>query len=152
MSETKDFARLDPQEIPRRLGRSITILNRQRKKYMGEHLRPFGFVGAMYMILLHIARNPGTSQDAIAAQMYIDKGNVTRRTKRLEDLGYIRRETSPTDRRKNSLFITDAGEALVPVIRKHLRAWAEGVTRDLNDDERIQLVSLLDRLIHTEVE
>lgn len=148
----KALPEIDPQEIPRRLGRSLTYLNRQRKKYMTERLKPYGLVGAMYMILLHIARNPGTSQDAIASQMYIDKGTITRRTKQLEAFGYIRRETSQTDRRKNSLFITENGEALIPEIRRHLRAWAEGITRDLDDSERVLLVSLLDRLIHTEVE
>ncbi len=152
MTEKNNAPQPDLQDIPRRLGRSITYLNRQRKKYMTEQLRPYGFVGAMYMILLHISRNPGTTQDAIACQMYIDKGTVTRRTKQLEERGYIRREISPSDRRKNNLFLTAEGEALVPVIRGHLRTWAEGITRDLDDEERVLLVSLLDRMIHTKVE
>lgn len=143
---------IDTQDIPRQLGRSLTYLNRQRKKYMDERLRQYGLVGAMYMILLYISRTPGTAQDSIASHMYIDKGTVTRRTKGLEELGYIRRETSSSDRRKNSLYITESGEALVPEIRKHLRDWAQGITRDLDDSERILLVSLLDRLIHTNVE
>ena len=45
------------------------------------------------MILLHVDRHPGASQDSIANHMYIDKCNVARRTKKLEELGYIRRET-----------------------------------------------------------
>ena len=84
------------QEFPRLLGRSITYLHRQRNKFMGERLKPYGFIGAMHMILLYIARNPGTTQDAIVSHMYIDKCNVARRTKRLEELGYIRRETGKT--------------------------------------------------------
>lgn len=139
-------------DFPRLLGRSITYLHRQRNKFMGEKLKSYGFIGAMHMILLYIARHPGTTQDAIVSHMYIDKCNVARRTKRLEELGYIRRETGKTDRRENNLYLTESGETLVPEIRGYLRDWSKGVTRDLSDEERIVLISLLDRLIHTDVE
>ena len=42
--------------------------------------------------------------------MYIDKCNVARRTKKLEELGYIRRETGKVDRRQNNLYLTEEGE------------------------------------------
>ena len=140
------------QEFPRQLGRSITFLHRQRKKFMAERLKPYGFVGAMHMILLYIARHPGTTQDAIVSHMFLDKCNVTRRTKRLDELGYIRRETGKTDRRENNLYLTEAGEKLVPVIRGFLQEWARSITRDLSDDECLTLISLIDRLIHTDVQ
>ena len=119
---------------------------------MTERLKQYGFVGAMHMILLHIARNPGTTQDAIVSHMYIDKCNVARRTKRLEELGYIRRETGKTDRRENNLYLTEEGEKLVPIICGYLQGWAKSITRDLNDEERLVLIDLLDRMLHTDVE
>lgn len=139
-------------DFPRQLSRSITFLHRQRQKYMSERLKQYGFVGAMHMILLHIGRHPGTTQDAIVSHMFIDKCNVARRTKKLEELGYIRRETGKQDRRQNNLYITEEGEKLVPVIRGYLREWAKSVTHDLNDEERILLLNLLDRMLHTDVE
>ena len=51
-----------------------------------------------------------------------------------------------------NLYVTESGEKLVPVIREILRDWAKSVTRDLSDEERILLITLLDRLIHTDVE
>lgn len=152
MSEQNPSSSERLAEFPRVLGRSITYLHRQRNKFMGERLKPYGFIGAMHMILLYISRNPGTTQDAIVSHMYIDKCNVARRTKRLEELGYIRRETGKVDRRENNLFLTEEGEKLVPVIRGYLRDWAKSITRDLNDEERLTLLSLLDRMIHTDVE
>lgn len=139
-------------ELPSQLSRSITFLNRQRQKFMGERLKPYGFVGSMHMILLHIARHPGTTQDAIVSRMYIDKCNVARCTKKLEELGYIRRETGKQDRRENNLYLTEEGEKLVPIIRGYRHDWAASVTRDLSDEESIQLISLLDRLLHTDVQ
>ena len=104
------------------------------------------------MVAGFVSDNPGTTQDAIVSHMYIDKCTVARRTKRLEELGYISRETGKEDRRENNLYVTESGEKLVPVIREILRDWAKSVTRDLSDEERILLIALLDRLIHTDVE
>lgn len=143
MPEEKKTAETDQERLadfPRDLSRSFTYLHRQRKKYMDDRLRGYGFVGGMPMILLYINRHPGTTQDAIVSHMYIDKCTVARRTKRLEELGYISRETGKEDRRENNLYVTESGEKLVPVIR------------DLSDEERILLITLLDRLIHTDVD
>ena len=95
-------------DFPRDLSRSFTYLHRQRKKYMDDRLRGYGFVGGMPMILLYINRHPGTTQDAIVSHMYIDKCTVARRTKRLEELGYISRETGKEDRRENNLYVKAA--------------------------------------------
>ena len=77
-----------PLHFTRELGRAVTFLHRSRSRFMSERLRDYGFSGAMYLILLHIERHPGTTQDSIANHMFIDKCNVARRTKKLETLGY----------------------------------------------------------------
>ena len=106
-----------PLHFTRELGRAVTFLHRSRSRFMSERLRDYGFSGAMYLILLHIERHPGTTQDSIANHMFIDKCNVARRTKKLETLGYLYRETNQNDRRQNNLFLTEKGRELVPVIR-----------------------------------
>ena len=121
--EEQQFSPELSKDFTRELGRAVTCLHRSRSKFMGERLREHGFSGAMYMILLHVDRHPGASQDSIANHMYIDKCNVARRTKKLEELGYIRRETDQADRRQNNLYLTDKGRELVPVIKTYLSQW-----------------------------
>lgn len=135
-----------PREFTREFGRALTCLYRSRNKFMGERLRDHGFSGAMYMILLHVDHHPGATQDSIATHMYIDKCNVARRTKRLEELGYIRRETDQTDRRQNNLFLTPQGKELVPVIKTYLSQWGQSITADLEEDERDTLIALLTKM------
>ena len=77
-------------DFPRDLSRSFTYLHRQRKKYMDDRLRGYGFVGGMPMILLYINRHPGTTQDAIVSHMYIDKCTVARRTNALKSSATFR--------------------------------------------------------------
>lgn len=127
----------------REFGRALTFLQRSRSKFMGERLRDYGFSGAMYMILLHVDRHPGVSQDHIANHMYINKCNVARHTKKLESLGYLRRETDQADRRQNNLYLTEAGKALAPEIRAYLGEWGKKITASLQEEEKATLLSLL---------
>lgn len=146
------FLRPDPEEgasrtFARDLGLAVTFLTRNRSRFMGERLKEYGFSGAMYNILLYVDRHPGATQDAIATHMYIDKSNVARRIRQLEDLGYVRRETDPADRRQNNLTLTETGAALAPVIRSYLGEWSNTIAADLTPEERTTLLSLLQKML-----
>lgn len=144
--EEQQFSPELSKDFTRELGRAVTCLHRSRSKFMGERLREHGFSGAMYMILLHVDRHPGASQDSIANHMYIDKCNVARRTKKLEELGYIRRETDQADRRQNNLYLTEKGRELVPVIKTYLSQWGQGMTESLSEKEKDTLITLLTKM------
>lgn len=135
-----------PRDFTRELGRALTCLFRSRKKYMGEHLREQGFSGAMYMIVMHLEHHPGATQDSIASHLYIDKCNVARRTKRLEELGYLRRETDPVDRRQNNLYLTDKGREIVPLIKRYLSDWGSSISMELAPEEKETLIALLSKM------
>lgn len=141
-----DTAEKDPG-FERDLGRSLTFLYRHRRKFMTERLRAYGLCGAMYMMVLHVSRHPGATQDHLANHMCIDKSNVARRVKQLEDLHYLRRETDPADRRQNNLFLTPEGEALLPVIRKNLSEWGRSISAGLTAEERRTLQKLLSKIM-----
>lgn len=130
----------------RELGRAVTFLHRSRSRFMAERLRDLGFSGAMFLILLHIDRHPGTTQDSIANHMFINKCNVARHTKKLELLGYLYRETDQTDRRQNNLYLTQRGKELAPVIRQYLGDWGRTITADLTDQECATLIALLTKM------
>lgn len=133
-------------DFARQLGRSVTYMYRNRSKFMNEHLREYGLSGAMYMIMLHIGLHPGTTQDSIATHMYIDKSNVARRIKQLEELGYLRRETDAADRRQNNLYLTQDGAKMLPIIKQNLSQWGHGIADGLSSDELDTLLALLGKI------
>ena len=133
-------------DFTRELGRAVTFLHRSRSRFMAERLRDLGFSGAMFLILLHIDRHPGTTQDSIANHMFINKCNVARHTKKLELLGYLYRETDQTDRRQNNLYLTQRGKELAPVIRQYLGDCGRTITADLTDQECATLIALLTKM------
>lgn len=133
-------------EFSRDLGRAITHINRMRKRYMASRLAEYGLGGALYMYMLAIGNNPGQSQDFLVNRFCADKGNVARAAGKLEDMGYLRREASPDDRRQNRLYLTEKGEALMPVIGGYLAEWGDLLTKDLSDEEVLAAHEMFKRL------
>jgi DNA-binding MarR family transcriptional regulator len=127
-------------------GRLITHLNRLRKRFMSDRLKSYGLGGSMYMFILSLDRNPGASQDFLVERFFMDKGNVARSAKRLEELGYIRREIDPGDRRQYMLYLTGSGKELIPVIRSYLTEWSECLSANFSDEERRTATELLERM------
>lgn len=137
----------ESSSFSRDLGRTLTFLMRSRKRFMGEKLREYGLSGGMYMILLHVDRHPGSSQDAVSGHLYLDKCSVARKVKKLEELGYLYRETDQSDRRQNKLYLTESGQGLTPAIRKYLGQWGNEVTAPLTGVEKETLITLLMKTI-----
>lgn len=123
-------------EFPRNFDRLLAYLNRQRKRFLGERLRPYGLTGVMHMFITFLHRHPGMSQDNLCSTFYIEKCTVSKRVKQLETLGYIRREVDENDRRQNKLFLTPKGEELVPVIIQCLDEWSAKIADGISQEER----------------
>ncbi len=133
-------------DFSRQLSRLIVHLNRMRKRFMNERLRSCGLGGALYMFLTALDHNPGASQDYLVGHFYMDKGNVARGAKKLEDLGYIRRETDPEDRRQYRLYLTDKGRELLPTIRSYIEEWSGYLTEGMSPEEGEAAIRLLTRM------
>lgn len=133
----------------RKLSRFSTFLYRHKTKYMNEKLKDFELQGLMFMMVNYVHHHPGTSQDAVACHLNIDKCTIARRTNRLEELGYLVRKTDENDRRQNNLFLTEEGEKLVPIIKDNLAMWNSLVTDELTDEEKVTLITLLGKVIDT---
>ncbi len=126
---------------------SLLRINRQRIKTLRRTvLNPNGYVGVMHLIVLYAGRHPGASQEDVVAFFALDKASVARGARRLEELGHLRREQDPVDRRQYRLFLTEGGEEMRRIIdRAHLdfqRQLSQGVSLE----DWAALAALLERL------
>ena len=80
---------------------------------MGEPAEGFDISRAQFDLLMTVAFEEGLNQQACASQMMVTKGNITQHIDRLEERGLVRREKHG---RTNSLYLTEAGRALVAEI------------------------------------
>jgi len=126
--------------------RYLLRLNRRRIRCLRQALTPYQYVGTMHLLMFYISCHPGASQDEIREHFALDKTNVARDAKRLEELGHIRRQVDENNRRQYNLFLTEAGEAFLPVIHTAYDSFSDKMLVGLTEQERETLIRLLQML------
>jgi DNA-binding MarR family transcriptional regulator len=84
---------------------------------------------------MFIYDNPNCSQEDLVNMFCQSKGNVAKVLRKLEDMGYVKREIDPENRRKYMLTTTDMGNSLVPKYRQISREWEKEVGITDSDEE-----------------
>lgn len=118
-------------------------VNRHRLRSLREETE---VKGCMHLILFYVNRNPGASQDEITAHYALDKTSVARDCQKLEEKGWLRRETDPSNRRRNCLFLTEAGSEEVQVLFAQHDAYAQKLREGFTDEEWETLAGFMQRL------
>ena len=122
------------------INRKILAIARCDTQYRSEKMAPFGLKSCHTSYLMHICANPGISQDRLAQLVFINKSNVARQVAFLEEEGYLRRESSQSDRRVVELYPTDKALELLPQVQQILTDWERYITKDVTEEE-IQTVT-----------
>jgi len=118
-------------------------------RQMGPHYGRFGITPPQFQMLtvLNRLRGEQVTQRRLARALYVSFPNITVMLNRLEKEGLIERTVNEADRREKFVKISRAGRALLKRIWKVQPAQLERVTAGLNDDERLQLAGLLNKMI-----
>ena len=128
------------------LSRDIMELARCAAQYKTDALAPMGLKGFHSSYLSAICLYPGISQDKLAQLICINKSNIARQAAFLEEEGFIIRKPSQSDKRVMELYPTEKTHSLFPKIQEVLRQWELLLTKDLTEDEIIQIATLLQRM------
>lgn len=108
---------------------------------------PYGLPTGSLTVLSLIAANPGSSQSAIARRAGLNKSALVGIVDQLEAKGLAARDRSASDRRRNQVTVTPAGEAAMQALFVAVAA-EESVIRDaLGAADLEVLLGLLDRAI-----
>ena len=83
-----------------------TIANRE--------LIPLGMnhIEMRILMMMYLYYPDGCSQEELISKLEIDRSNVGRSLKKLEQLGYIERETDSQDRRAYRVFLTENSDSI----------------------------------------
>lgn len=126
--------------------RDITEISRCGVQYRADRLSPVGLKSCHASYLTEICANPGISQDKLARLICINKSNVARQVAVLEEEGFITRTPSAADKRVMELYPTEKTLALLPQLNSLLTCWEDCITRDLSEEEKDLLTSLLGKM------
>ena len=134
------------------IGRWISILYRYGQIYVGKRLKPFGIGQGQFMYLIKLFEKDGLTQDELSEKLNMDKGTTARALLKLEEQGYIVREESKYDRRSNQVFLTGQAKNMKSDLFSVLNDWTEILSQNLSEEERKQVLVLLDRMSNNAAE
>lgn len=122
----------------------IHNISLNQQKYMKTKFSKLD-LGHDVRYIMYIYDNPNCSQEDLVNMFGQSKGNIAKVLKKLEDKGFIERQTNPENRRKYMLNATDKGRELVPKFRKISKEWEieVGITdEDIELKKRIKEIAL----------
>ncbi|HTJ69328.1 MAG TPA: MarR family transcriptional regulator [Actinospica sp.] len=108
----------DPKALAGELSASLSGLHRTIRRHVRSRLALEPLAGAQGDLLRLVVERPGISVSAAAKELRLAGNSVSTQVQQLARLGYLTRETSPTDRRGAVLRATPAGE-------ERLARWAD---------------------------
>jgi DNA-binding MarR family transcriptional regulator len=106
----------------------------------------FGLTVDQWVIIDHLYRNPGISQNTIAEMTTKDAPTVTRIIDLLSQKGLTERQMADTDRRKFLVFLTEAGEAKYSEVLPIVSAMRRKGWGNLSDDDYQQFIRIMDSI------
>ena len=116
-----------------------TALNRERER-LNQKLIPVP-------LMAYVLEHPGCTQGEIAAWLCISAASVAASCKRLEAEGLLERRVDPGNRRKNQLFVTEAGEELTLEKRAMLDRVNERCFAGIDQADQEAFARVLDKML-----
>lgn len=97
--------------------------------------------------LLILEKAEDLDQKRLAELLYVDQTNIAMIIRGLEKKGLVQRRTAPSDRRRRVVSLTSRGRSTMKSIKRKARRVDEELLQPLNQRERRQLISLLEKLV-----
>ena len=127
-------------------GALLSILYRNHHIYLNTALKPYGLSAGQFPALMFLYHHPGCMQEDITRHFTIDKGTVARAIQRLEEEGYVTKETDPENRRAVQLNLTEKALAVCEEIRAIESAWEGRLFSDYDQKTRFVIREQIFRL------
>ena len=122
----------------------IGVLARRRYREAEQHFSTVGLNHTEARLLTLLQQQKGSAtQETLSGLIFVDRSNVGRALKSLENAGYVERHKDATDKRANLVRLTAKGRKTVAEISRLKRKMAQNFFGALSEDEAGQIVDLL---------
>ena len=111
-----------------------------------QELGDYDVTSLQFAIMQALVDEPGADQITVAQRVALDAATSGSVIMRLEDRGWLRREPSPTDRRRKLLWLTEQGEKMAMEMKKPAKNVQQRLLAALSEAERVQFVAILKRV------
>ena len=111
-----------------------------------DECRNVGLTPAQFGVMSVLQASPGLDQSSLARALGFDKVTVLRVLRGLETRGFIVRTPAAISRRSLAISLSDAGRDLLSEAQEPVERAYQRLMAPLNDEQKVQLVSLLQTL------
>lgn len=123
------------------LGFILSDISRLARKEFDRRVRRLNVTRAQWLVLVHVARQPGCTQSDLADAMQMQKITVSRHVDRLVRAGWIRRSDHASDRRAYHLYLSRKAEPLIEQLATIAEAMRREYMQGLASARRDALIS-----------
>jgi DNA-binding MarR family transcriptional regulator len=102
----------DPLALEQQVCFALSVAARSVVAVYRPLLEPMGLTHPQYLVMLALWQQAPLSVRELSGLLQLDPGTLSPLLKRLEAVGYLRRERDPADERSLAVTLTPAGQAL----------------------------------------
>ena len=113
----------------------ISILYRSTQKYYDKMLQSLSLTYAQLPILILIYEHEGISLQQIAYEGGYDKGTITKQVQKLQEMGYIRVQSSQRDKRAKELYTTQNARSIMNKIYGIRASWWQHISASIPEND-----------------
>ncbi len=129
------------------LGARLIRVNHMRRRRVQRMTAGYELYPGQLPILEAIKRNPGSTQQDVAAQLGVTPASIALSAKRLNAAGLIEKRVDAENKRRNQLFITKQGGQAAALYRESFDALDAETFAGFSEEEQQSLCGFLDRMI-----
>lgn len=132
-------------DLSRSPGFLISKLANIMANHLERRLREHGITVSQWVILTLLKTRDGMAQVELQRQLYLDGATVAGIVKRMTRCGFVRRETDPTDKRIQRVYLTEQGRQLESVLVAEAESVNSHALQGFSEPEAVLLIDLLSR-------
>ena len=136
----------DIGEIRSIVGFHIRLAHGATYRHFTESFAHIDLTQKQVSVLWLVDDHPDIAQTDLAHRMRMDRATTMAIVNRLQDRGYLVRGASQTDRRKQTLNLTDAGRAALVQAKDAIREHERWLKSRFTDKEVEMLIEMLTRI------
>ena len=143
MTEDKDTGGGQLHDV---LGFHIRLAHGAVYRHFAETFSDLDLTQKQVSVLWLVGDRPGLAQIELGRGLQMDRATTMTIVNRLQARGYLRRQVSSSDRRKQALFLTEAGSSALEQAKKCIAAHEAWLKGRFTSDEVKKLVEMLARI------
>jgi DNA-binding MarR family transcriptional regulator len=136
----------DIGEIKEILGFHIRLAHGTVYRHFSETFTDIDLTQKQVSVLWLVDDHPGIAQTDLAQRLRMDRATTMAIINRLQARHYLRRDKSPTDGRKQALFLEPEGKKVLATAKDAIRAHEKWLKARFTPKEITQLIEMLARI------